>query len=236
MRPGQFSVRKVVTTPSVAKPSNQWEVLGGLAGLLFVALTIAGGVVQGDVPVYSDGPAVIKEWFAENSDQYLVGALLIVLGVFFFLGYLAALMAGLLKAAGGGLWPWLAVLAGVLLVVAAQASAAFDPTLALLEGDVSDDVARMLSAADYMSFLLLYPFAGVHALAVSVAIFRTGVLWRPLAWFGPVVTVGGLVAMTAPLEHDAEGVLTVMGYLTLFALLAWTAGVSLSLVRAASRP
>lgn len=225
-----------MTTPSAVKPLSQWDVLAGAAGLLFVALTIAGGVVQGDVPVYSDGPAVIKEWFAENSDRYLVGAFLIVLAVFFFLGYLAGLVAGLLRVDGHGLWPLLALLAGALLVVAAQASAAFDPTLALLEGDVSDDVARMLSAADYMSFLLLYPFAGVHALAVSVAIFRTGVLWRPLAWFGPVVTLGGLVAMTAPLQHDAEGALTLVGYVTLFAFLAWTAGVSLSMIRAVSRP
>lgn len=64
-----------------------------------------------------------------------------------------------------------------------------------------------------MTFLLLYPFAGILALAVSLVIMKTGVLWRPLAWFGPLITLGGLVAATAPLNHDAEGALTTVSYL-----------------------
>jgi hypothetical protein len=143
--------------------------MGGAAGVAFVISHGRGWGGQGDVPVYTDGPIVIKEWFAHNSDRYLVGSCLIVLGVFFYLAFLAALVAALLRAdEEHGPWPWLALLAGVHLVVAAQASVAFDPTLALLEGDVSDDVARTLSAADYMTFLLLYPFAGVLTLAVSL--------------------------------------------------------------------
>jgi hypothetical protein len=83
--------------------------------------------------------------------------------------------------------------------------------------------------------LLLYPFAGVFALAVPIMIFRTGVLWRPLAWFGPLITLGGFVAATAPLQHDAEGALTTAGYVTFFAFLAWTSGVSASMSRAGRR-
>jgi hypothetical protein len=224
-----------MATSGGGHPLDRWEEIGGVAGLVFVALTLVGGFVQGDVPVYTEGPGAVKDWFAGNSDRYLVGALLIVLGILFFLGFLAALVAALLRADTHGPWPWLVLLAGAHLVVAAQASSAFDPTLALLEGDVSDDVARMLSAADYMTFLLLYPFSGVLTLAVSLSILRTAVLWRPLAWFGPLVTVGGLVAATAPLQHDAEGVLTTVGYVTLLAFLAWTAATSLSMVRAGGR-
>jgi hypothetical protein len=215
---------------------ERWGSIGGAAGVAFVALTLIGGVIQGDVPVYTDGPTVIKEWFADNSDRYLVGWCLIVLGAFFFLAFLSVLVAAFARAdEAQGPWPWLALLAGALVVVAAQVSSAFDPTLALLEGAVSDDVARTLSAADYVTFLLLYPFAGILALAVSLIIIKTGVLWRPLAWFGPLITLGGLVAATAPLEHDAEGALTTVGYVTLLAFLAWTAGVSASMIHAARR-
>lgn len=42
--------------------------------------------------------------------------------------------------------------------------------------------------------------------------------------------------MAAPLEHDAEGALTWVGYLTLFAFLAWVAGVAASMIRAERQP
>ncbi len=87
-----------------------------------------------------------------------------------------------------------------------------------------------------MTFGLMYPLAGAMALAVSLAIVRTGVLWRPLAWFGPLIAVGGLVSMTAPLQHDANGVLTTVGYLTMFAFLAWVAGAAASMIRTQPRP
>jgi hypothetical protein len=162
------------------KLPEQFSRIGGAAGLAFVALTVVGGIVQGDVPVYTEGPIKIKEWFAENSDRYLVGGLLIVLGALFFLTFLAALVAALFRAeAAHSPWPWLVLLAGVHLVVALQASTAFDPTLALLKGDVSDDLARTLSAADYMAFLLVYPFAGLLTLAASLSVLNTGVLGRP---------------------------------------------------------
>jgi hypothetical protein len=211
-------------------------VIGGAAGITFVALTFVGGVVQGDVPVYTQGPTTIKDWFAGNSDRYLVGGLLVLLGLVFYLAFLAALVRVFLRAdERQSLWPWFALLAGIHLVVAAQASIAFDGTLALLEGDVPDDIARALSAGDYMSFLLLYPFAGIQTLAVSLSILRSGVIWRPLAWFGPLVAVCGLIAATAPLEHDAEGMLTTVGYVALFGFLVFTAGVSVSMVVAARR-
>jgi hypothetical protein len=222
-----------VTTGLSSGPLERWGRIGGVAGVAFVVLTIAGGLVQGDVPVYTDSPAVIKEWFADNGDAYLVGGFLIVVGALFYLAFLAVLVAALFAAEEPrGPWPWLALLAGIGVVVAAQTSSAFDPTLALLEGDVSDDLARGLSAADYLTFLLLYPFAGVLALAASLTIARTGVLWRPLAWFGPPIALGGLVALAAPLQHDAEGTLTTVGYLTLFAFLVWVACVSASMIHA----
>lgn len=223
-------------TPIRPGANDNHRLVGGIAGLAFVALVVAGGVAQGDVPVYSEGPTVIKDWFANNGDRWLIAGCLLVLAMIFYVAFLAALVTSLLSADDGrSPWPLLALLAGVHLVVAVQASVAFDGTLALLKGEVSNDVARTLSAGDYMTFLLVYPFAGIQALAVSLCIFKTGVLSRALAWFGPIVAAGGLVAAAAPLEHDPEGVLTVVGYITLFAFLAFAAGVSLSMIRTARR-
>lgn len=215
------AVEHPVTTPSGTRSMDRWGRIGGTAGVAFVVLTMAGGFVQGDVPVYSEGPAVIKEWFAANSDRYLVGSFLIVVGALCFLVFLAVLVNMLVRADDTHApWPWMVLAGGVLVVVPPLVSTGFDPRLALLEGDVSDEVARSLSAGDYMTLLLMYPFAGAMALATSLAIARSDVLWRRLAWFGPFIALGGLVSMAAPLEHDAEGVLTWVGYLTLFAFLA----------------
>jgi hypothetical protein len=209
---------------------NAWARVGGAAGIVFVILTVLGGFVQGDVPVYSDGPVTIKTWFAENSDQYLIGFYLISIGSLFYLWFLATLVSTLSGHENTRPWNMVALLGGVHLLVAAQASLAFDGTMALLEGDLSDDLARTLSAGDYMTFLLAYFFAGILVLAVSVILMRTRLFWAPLAWFGPLITVGGIVAIAAPLEHDAEGALTVVGYGTLITFLAWTLGISFGLI------
>lgn len=116
-----------MSTSSAMTVLERWGRMGGAAGVAFVALTLIGGVVQHDVPVYTDGPSVIKEWFADNSDRYFVRWCLIVLGVFFFLVFLAVLVAFARADDAHGPWRWLALLAGSLVVVAAQVSSAFRP-------------------------------------------------------------------------------------------------------------
>jgi hypothetical protein len=209
-----------------------WTRLGGAAGIAFVSLTILGGIVQGDVPVYSEGSTAIKQWFAENNGRYLIGGYCVILGLVFYLAFLATLVAVLSRAEGPARpLSWLALLGGVHLLVAVQASVAFDGTLALLKGDVSDDLARTFSAADYMTFIATYFFAGVLTLATSLVILRARLFWPPLAWLGGLITIGGMVSSTAPLQHDAEGTLTYVGYATLLAFLVWTAGISIALLR-----
>lgn len=222
-----------MTAQSDHRPlSDNWIRYGGAAGIAFVILCIAGGFVQGDVPVYTDGSAQIKTWFAENSSRYLVGYGLIVLGLLVYLLYLATLVRVLMRVEDeGGPWSLVALFSGILVFIAAQVSGPFDGTLALLEGDVSDETARVFSAADYYAFSAMYPIAGVLTLAASVIILRTGVLWPPLAWLGMLITAGGIIAGAAPLERDAEGVLTSIGYITLFAFFTWTTGVSAVILR-----
>jgi hypothetical protein len=222
-----------VTEDIDTRAETGWSLrLGGVAGIAFVVLTVLGGLVQGNVPVYSDGPAEIKQWFADNSGRYLAGYYLILLGVLFYLVFLAALVDLLMRAAGASrTWPLLALVAGLLVPVAAEVSSGFDGTLALLEGDVSDEVARALSAADYYTFSAMTAMAGVFTLAVSVVILRFGVLWRPLAWIGLLVTLGGVTGGAIPLEQD-PGILYVVSYLSLFAFLAWVASVAVVMLLA----
>jgi hypothetical protein len=70
---------------------DDWTRYGGAAGIAFVILCVAGFVVQGDVPVFTDGSAQIRAWFADNSSRYLIGYGLIALGLFIYLVYLGRL-------------------------------------------------------------------------------------------------------------------------------------------------
>lgn len=220
-----------------SRPSvDQWVRWGGVAGIVFVVLSLVGGVVQGNVPVYTDDPADIRGWFADNSSRYLAGWFLIAIGIAVFYPAFLAALTSLLVRAEGGVHPWalLALIAGLLVPVPAMAASAFDGTLALLEGDFSDELARTLSAADYYAFTPLPLIAGIFTGATSAVILRTGVLWRPLAGLGLLVTAGGIVAGAVPLEKDPDGVLYVIGYLTLFAFFLWTIGVSVFTLRISS--
>jgi hypothetical protein len=210
---------------------DHWVRLGGCAGIAFVAFTVLGFVVQGDVPVYSDGPSHIREWFAENGDRYLAGYYLILIGVFFYFPFLASFCT-LLSRAEGSEHPWAraAFFAGIMVIVAALGSVGFDGTLATLEGDVSDDMARAISAADYYTFTLVALPGAALTLAASIVILRTAVLWRPLAWVGLLITIGGLIGTAAPTERDPEGTLTVVYYASFFALLVWLACVSVAML------
>jgi hypothetical protein len=210
--------------------SHDWPRYGGAAGIAFVVLCVAGGFVQGDDPVYTDGSAAIKTWFAEHSSRYLIGYCLVALGLFVYLLFLATLVRVLMNVEGGPL-SLVALTSGLLVFVAAQVSAPLDGTLALLEGDVSDELAQVFSAADYYAFSVQSPLSGVLTLATSVVILRNTIWWRPLGWFGLLITAGGIIAGAAPLEQDATGVMTTVGYVTLFAFFAWTIGVSVTLLR-----
>jgi hypothetical protein len=60
-----------------------WTQLGGLAGVVGVALFVIGILTQGDVPGVNDSAEDIRAWFDENGQSYLVGAYLISIGVIF---------------------------------------------------------------------------------------------------------------------------------------------------------
>lgn len=217
--------------PAETTGADVWLRFGGAAGIAFVALTLAGGIVQGDVPVYADGATQIKQWFGDNAGRYLVGYYLIALAVLAYLAFLAGFTALLMRAERGAYPSSLfTLIAGVLVPAALIGSASFDGTLALLEGDVSDDVARVLSAADYYAYALVPLMLGLFSLASAVAIARTRVLWAPLAWAGFVIAAGGIAAGAVPIEQDPDGVLYTVGIVTLFAFFVWVLAISAAML------
>lgn len=228
--PGEEGVAS--KAPADPVDADHWVRIGGVGGLAFVALAVGGFVVQGDVPVYADGPAQIKQWFADNADRYLAGYYLLALAIVAFLPFLAGLTTLLMRAHGG---PHpsslLALIAGVLVPVYATASTSFDGTLALLEGDVSDDVARVLSAADYYAYSVMPLMLGIFSLATSLALSRSRLLWHPLAWVGVLIGVAGIIAGAVPVERNPDGVLYVVGIATLFAFFVWVLALSVAMLR-----
>lgn len=191
---------------------GNWWRMGGVAGILFLALFILGIVLQGDPPDFEDPVDKIRDWFTDNGEQYLVGNYLIGLAfVLFFLPFLASLR-GLLAAAEGGaaVWSRVAFAGGLLVLIFGATASLFWGALAYSFGVVENgDEGTILTLMylDSYGFTAL-PLAFVPLLlGSSLVILRTGVLWRWLALIGLAAAVFAIIGGASPLDADPEGAL-----------------------------
>lgn len=80
---------------------DKWWRVGGAAGVLFLIMFIVGIVLQGEAPQFDEPVDEIRDWFADNGEQYLVGDYMVGLAfVLFFLPFLASLRGLLARVEG----------------------------------------------------------------------------------------------------------------------------------------
>jgi hypothetical protein len=154
---------------------------------------VVGSMLIGDVPA-PDAPArEIAGYLADsgNHTRNIIGAYLWVIGALAFLWFLVRLRNDIRSAEGGtGSLSNLAFGAGVAFaavwLVSAAAFAAVPFAIELGDAPISDpDLVRLLPTTGRLLLLHGAGFAGLLVvLAASVAIFRTGVFPRWLAWLG----------------------------------------------------
>src|SRR5436309_10251366 len=103
---------------------ERWAALGGV---LYVVLFVIGTILQfSGAPNGDAAPSKVIAWYSDSGhrDRLHVGWVLIGLGLFFFLWFLAALRQTLIRLVGEGFLPTLATVGGAVYATLALAAAA----------------------------------------------------------------------------------------------------------------
>jgi hypothetical protein len=174
---------------------ERWAPIGGI---IFVVLMVTGTFFVADVPSADAPDQEIAAYLADsdNHTRNIIGAYMWGVGALAFLWFLTRLRSDLRRAEGGtGALSNLAFGAGVAFaavwMVSAVTFASVPYAIELRDAPISDpDLVRVLLPMGLLLLLLGGGFAGLLVvLAASVAIFRTGVFPRWLAWLGIVAAI-----------------------------------------------
>lgn len=210
---------------------GRWERWSALGGIAFVVLVAATAILPGSPPKTTDSAAKITEFLADKQAELRWSAYLGGLAFLAVLWWAGAVWRLLRRAEGGA--PRLAVLT----------------VGGLVFGSVMAAISGLLLSATVMGFGISGgPLAlkGVYTLSVvfgsattfgvvaflvgfSAVIIRTGVLPKPLGWFGALIAVVGLVAAGA--VASSRDVFFVLGFVTLVGLGIWVLIASVLMLR-----
>ena len=205
---------------------DKWWRVGGAAGILFLIMFIVGVVVEGQPPQFDKPADEIRNWFADNGEQFLVGEYLIGLAfAFFFLPFLSSLR-GVLAAAEGGAAAWsrVAFAGGLAFFIFGAVASFFLATLAYGFGTVEngdEGTVKTLMYLNQVGFTTAALSAIPLVLGASLVTLRTGVLWRWVPLIALVVIVFVVINGGNNLSSDPDGALGGIGFIGFPAFGLW---------------
>ena len=168
-----------------------WDRLGAFTGVIFVVLMFVGLGIAGNADVEPYDPSdQIARAFVEQEDQTMLGAMIGLVGVAFFFGFLAYFRRRLQQAEGDG--GWLASMAyGGGLVTAAMFLLIMSMQLATRSVSVGVDsvVAKVFATWFWNSVWIFAPPMIAFTLGAALIIVRYGALPRWIGWVGFPVTL-----------------------------------------------
>jgi hypothetical protein len=214
---------------------DKWWRLGGVAGILFLIMFIAGGVLMGDSPSLDKSTDEIRDWYADNGDQFLVGNYIIGLAfAFFFFPFLAGLQSLLASAERGPqMWSKVAFAGGLTFLIFGAVSSFFWATLAYSFGVVEQGEDVPIKTIMYLDQVgtSTFPLPLIAlVLGTSLICLRTGVLWRWLSILALVVAVFVVINGASLLTSDADGALGGIGFISFPAFALWLLLVSINMI------
>jgi hypothetical protein len=215
-----------------AKMTRRYHALSAGAGFLFVACSLAASFAFGDSPAYDEGGAVIAAWYAEHSTRFLIGHVLAgLVFLVFYIPFLGGLIERLREAEGPPhMWSNVAFAGAILCPATGTARGLFATSPALLEGDVSPEVASFAAAAAAYGLIVSGAMSGVFTGAAAIIMLDRGARWTWLGWLGAVAAVTAITSLVAVLERDPEGPLALLSSTAWIVFFAWIVAASCALV------
>ncbi len=212
--------------------NRPWPV-SGIAGVLFVVVSLAASFTNAEPPAYDSDQDVIVAWLADESDRYRTGHVIAGLTfLVFYFPFVAGLYARLREAEDAPrIWSRTALAGAIMSPAAGTTAGAFIVGVTLLEGDVSPDVATFAMAANFYAYVVSGAYAGVFALGASVVIIRTAVFPRWLGWAGAAVAFASICGIASIVEDDPEGVFAAISGLAWLGFFLWSLLVAIVLIR-----
>ena len=167
---------------------NYWLV--PLLGALFVVLAIIAFILMGEPPSVDDNSAdEIVDWYVDNHDEAIAGALIIAVGAvafIFFANYLRAVFRETTASA--------TILAGAAIFVV---GGAIDSTVLVATAEAADDVdptaVQALQAFWDNDFVPIAVGLSVFLFSLAASMLRTGLVPR---WLGWVTLLLAIVSIT----------------------------------------
>lgn len=181
-------------------PLVRWSGLGGIA---YVVLFVIGTLVaHAGTPKAGASAAKVIHYYSSSShrDRIALGWLLAVLGVFFFLWFLAALRQAVRRLAGDGVLGMLTTVGGIVYASLTLAAFSVDAAVRTMSDDTyQHTVYPGLIHAANDSWYVLHSAGGAGAAAMmiasSLALLAAAKVPQWLAWLGVVAGISALVSI-----------------------------------------
>jgi len=177
---------------------EQWA---GLAGIVYVVLFIIGAILSfgGGQPDTGSAPEEIISYYADSGhrDKLGLGWILVVLGVFFFLWFLAGLRQAVGRLDGNGFLTALTTVGGAVYAALTLAAVSVNMAVKTMSDDTFQNTVypELIHAADDLAYVLHSAGgigAGAMMIAASLAALRARVLPAWSGWLGILL---GIVAL-----------------------------------------
>jgi hypothetical protein len=187
-------------------PLLRWA---GLGGILYVVLFVIGTILaQGGQPGSDASPAKVIHYYTSGShrDRIALGWFLLVVGVFFFLWFLAALRQAVRRLAGDGVLGMVTTVGGAVYAALTLAAFSVDAGIKTMSDDTYVDPVThhhtvypgLIHAADDVWWVMHSAGgAGVGAMMVAASLAllgsRRGPSWA--AWLGVIAGISALASV-----------------------------------------
>ena len=175
---------------------DRYAKYGAATGLISVALLVVGGIIVTPQPPDVSAPAdELASFYIDEQDGIRAGALIISIGLFFYVWFLGSLTSTLRISSGNPRLPSIAFAGGVIggglfmVTVTAFAAAAFRPDQATPE---------ITQAVNDLGLIAAAPAAGAFAAlfgATALVILRGNALAEWLGWLAAITAVAQLLPL-----------------------------------------